>query len=62
MTYEDMPLQTKDNRLIKVEFVSNLYKVGVHKVIQCNIRDITNRKDLEFAKDSKKLFEEKKIK
>ena len=41
--YEDMPLTTKDGREIDVEFVSNTYPVNHHKVIQCNIRDITDR-------------------
>jgi PAS domain S-box-containing protein len=39
--YEDLPLKTKDGRLIQVEFVSNVYLVGEKKVIQCDIRDIT---------------------
>ncbi len=42
--YNDLPLETKDGRLIAVEFVSNVYAVNHHKVIQCNIRDITERK------------------
>ncbi|MEN6507666.1 MAG: sigma 54-interacting transcriptional regulator [Smithella sp.] len=42
--YEDLPLETKDGRQIAVEFVSNVYLVNHHKVIQCNIRDITERK------------------
>src|SRR5512135_208442 len=42
--YDDLPLETKGGRNIKVEFVSNAYQVNHHKVIQCNIRDITNRK------------------
>ena len=42
--YEDLPLETKDGRPIAVEFVSNVYLVNHHKVIQCNIRDITERK------------------
>jgi PAS domain S-box-containing protein len=42
--YEDLPLTTKDGREIDVEFVSNTYPVNHHKVIQCNIRDITDRK------------------
>jgi len=42
--YEDLPLQTKDARLVEVEFVSNVYLVGHKKVIQCNIRDISLRK------------------
>jgi len=47
--YEDLPLKTKDGRLIQVEFVSNVYFVGDEKVIQCNIRDITERKHAENA-------------
>ena len=42
--YEDLPLETKDGRKIDVEFVSNVYQAGDKKVIQCNIRDITERK------------------
>ena len=42
--YEDLPLKTTDDRHIAVEFVSNVYPVGNRKVIQCNIRDITERK------------------
>jgi PAS domain S-box-containing protein/putative nucleotidyltransferase with HDIG domain len=42
--YDDLPLKTKDGRLVQVEFVSNIYLVGNEKVIQCNIRDITLRK------------------
>ena len=42
--YDDLPLETKGGRNIRVEFVSNAYQVDHHKVIQCNIRDITNRK------------------
>ena len=42
--YEDLPLTTKDGREIDVEFVSNVYPVNHHKVIQCNIRDVTDRK------------------
>jgi len=47
--YEDLPLRGKDGRLIQVEFVSNVYLVGGEKVIQCNIRDITERKQAEAA-------------
>ena len=45
--YEDLPLKTKDGRHIAVEFVSNVYQAGDKKVIQCNIRDITERKRIE---------------
>ncbi len=42
--YEDLPLKTKDGRMIEVEFVSNVYLVGDEKVIQCDIRDITEHR------------------
>jgi len=45
--YHDLPLETKDGRKIAVEFVSNVYQAGDKKVIQCNIRDITDRKQSE---------------
>jgi PAS domain S-box-containing protein len=45
--YENLPLETRDGRHIAVEFVSNVYQAGDHKVIQCNIRDITERKQAE---------------
>lgn len=44
--YEDLPLETKDGPL-PVEFVSNVYLVDSRKVIQYNIRDITERKNTE---------------
>jgi two-component system cell cycle sensor histidine kinase/response regulator CckA len=47
--YEDMPLKAKDGRTISVEFVSNVYRANNKKVIQCNIRDITARKNAEQA-------------
>jgi two-component system cell cycle sensor histidine kinase/response regulator CckA len=45
--YDDLPLDTRDGRLINVEFISNAYLVGQTKVIQCNIRDISERKRTE---------------
>jgi two-component system, cell cycle sensor histidine kinase and response regulator CckA len=45
--YEDLPLQTKNGKRVDVEFVSNAYLVDGKRVIQCNIRDITERKGLE---------------
>ncbi len=45
--YEDLPLQARDGSLKEVEFVSNVYLVGDQKVIQCNIRDISDRKQAE---------------
>jgi diguanylate cyclase (GGDEF)-like protein/PAS domain S-box-containing protein len=45
--YENLPLQTKDGRSREVEFVSNVYVENGHQVIQCNIRDITARKQIQ---------------
>jgi PAS domain S-box-containing protein len=45
--YEHLPLHTKDGRKAEVEFVSNVYDVDGETVIQCNIRDITDRSRLE---------------
>ena len=42
--YEDMALETCNGQRREVEFVSNVYLVNHHKVIQCNIRDISERK------------------
>jgi PAS domain S-box-containing protein len=47
--YEHLPLQTKDGLLREVEFISNVYLVDFKKVIQCNIRNITERKRAEEA-------------
>jgi PAS domain S-box-containing protein len=45
--YEDLPLETREGLKIAVEFVSNVYIAGEERVIQCNIRDITARKQAE---------------
>ncbi len=42
--YDDLPLETKEHERRHVEFVSNVYLVDGTRVIQCNIRDITDRK------------------
>jgi PAS domain S-box-containing protein len=42
--YHNLPLGTRDGRHIDVEFVCNVYQAGDNKVIQCNIRDIKERK------------------
>jgi len=45
--YENLPLETREGKHVEVEFVSNVYISGDRKVIQCNIRDITERKRAE---------------
>ena len=57
--YDNLPMETADGRTISVEFYTNVFGVGDKKVIQCNIRDITERKQKEetFEK-SKHLLDE----
>ena len=45
--YDGLPLKSADGRQVDVEFVSNVYDVDGESVIQCNIRDITDRKRAE---------------
>ncbi len=47
--YEDLPLKSRTGRHQEVEVVANLYRENSHTVIQCNIRDITQRKLTEDA-------------
>ena len=57
--YENLPLETKDGRHINVEFVSNVYLADNKKVIQCNIRDITDSARTEEAlQRSRKEFQD----
>jgi PAS domain S-box-containing protein len=49
--YEDLPLETSAGKSINVEFVSNVYQVNGGKVVQCNIRDITKRKQAEARRN-----------
>lgn len=41
--YDDLPLKTKAGIIVPVEFVSNTYDCEGIKVIQCNIRNISER-------------------
>ncbi len=41
--YENLPLQSHDGQSHAVEFISNVYAVDGKSVIQCNIRDISER-------------------
>ncbi len=61
--YDDLPLKTKQGLSREVEFVSNVYDVGDERVIQCNIRDVTSRKDAEKAlfRSQESLRQSKKL-
>ena len=57
--YENLPLKTKQGRPIWVEFVSNAYVSDGKTVMQCNIRDITERHNAaEKLRQSNKKFQE----
>ena len=45
--YEHLPLETNRGLRVEVEIIANAYREGDHRVIQCNIRDITERSRLE---------------
>ena len=47
LLYEDTKLTAGEGAEIPVEFISNTYQVGDDRVIQCNIRDISERRHLE---------------
>ena len=60
--YKDLPLLSRSGRIFPVEFVSNVYMEGSEKVIQCNIRDITDRKQaLEELKRSESFLREQSV-
>ena len=58
--YENLPLITTDGKKIEVEFVSNVYLADNKKVIQCNIRDISERiqmqKKVDYERNLAKLY------
>ena len=45
--YEDIPLRKKNGETVPVEFVSNVYTVKETKIVQCNIRDVSDRQQKE---------------
>mgnify|MGYP006267732843 CR=1 FL=1 len=52
--YEDLDLLKKDGEQISVEFLCNSYQLNSKKVIQCNIRDITAKKEAYLALDQER--------
>ncbi len=56
--FDDMPIPRRNGKISEVEFISNVYLAGKTKVIQCNIRDITERKQAESTiKQSDQILE-----
>ena len=47
--YEDIDLITKSGKNLPTEFICNSYRLNGKTVIQCNIRDISARKEAEAA-------------
>jgi PAS domain S-box-containing protein len=45
--YEDLPLKSQEGQRQEVEVVANLYQENGAPVIQCNVRDITERRKTE---------------
>lgn len=54
--FEDLPLETKSGKKIDVEFVANAYAVDGSTTIQCNIRDISERKIAEELLHRNKVY------
>jgi PAS domain S-box-containing protein len=61
LRYEGLPLETKDGLRVEVEFISNAYYVDDKRLIQCNIRDITERKKSEEQLRWKTAFFEAQV-
>jgi PAS domain S-box-containing protein len=45
--YEHLPLVNRSGQRVEVEFVSNVYQENDQQVVQCNVRDITERSRLQ---------------
>jgi len=48
--YDNLSLEASDGRIIEVEVISSVYEIDRTRVIQCNFRDISERKALEKQK------------
>jgi diguanylate cyclase (GGDEF)-like protein/PAS domain S-box-containing protein len=47
VSFEHWLLEAQDKSMVDVEFVGNVYRVNGSRMVQCNIRDITARKQAE---------------
>lgn len=51
LTRQELSLETKSGKTVEIEFEGNIYTEGVQRVLQCNVRDIGNRKNAEYLLD-----------
>jgi len=51
--YESLTLERKDGGRVEAEFISNAYVAAERRFIQCNIRDITERRRLEILAEGR---------
>lgn len=51
LRYENLPLETMHGQRREVEFISNVYDENGRQVIQCNVRDITERRQAEVIRE-----------
>jgi PAS domain S-box-containing protein len=45
--YEHLPIHSKDGKPLDIEFVSSFYQTNGHRIIQCSVRNITERRGTE---------------
>ena len=50
--YENLPLEDRHGHKHPVEMVANIYKEGRRPIIQCNIRDISERRNFEREREA----------
>ncbi len=50
--YENLPLEDRHGHKHPVEMVANMYKEGRRPIIQCNIRDISERRNFEREREA----------
>ena len=60
--FNDMPIQRPSGKLYEVEFICNVYLENNIKVIQCNVRDISEQKQIAKAlKDSEQNLKNQNV-
>jgi PAS domain S-box-containing protein len=59
--YKNLPLETKEGKAVAVEFISNAYKANKNKMIQCNIRNITEREGVNRQLQEAIIFQQRLI-